>query len=144
MSAPAGLLVVTRPCPKILNGLVMAPDLHVRQRRDGALIAGTDFAGTDPGTEPQKVADMIFDGLRRLLKAGPELAFDRYTVGYRPLPADDFPAVGAVPGRTNLTLAVMHSGITLAPAMGLYLADEILTGRREPLLAPYAAARFFS
>lgn len=141
MSAPAGLLVVTRPCPKILNGLVMAPDLHVRQRRDGALIAGTDFAGTDPGTEPQKVAEAIFGGLRRLLKAGPDLAFDHYTVGYRPLPADDLPAVGSVPGHANLTLAVMHSGITLAPAMGLFLAEEILSGVAEPLLRPYQAAR---
>jgi glycine/D-amino acid oxidase-like deaminating enzyme len=36
----------------------------------------------------------------------------------------------------------MHSGITLAPAVGLFVAEDILTGRRDPLLAPYAPMRF--
>lgn len=142
MSAPAGLLVLTKPIAKILNGLVMAPELHVRQRPDGALIAGTDFGGADPGTEPQKVADAIMQAMRALLKGGEKLVFDRYTVGYRPLPADEFPAMGAAPAHDNLYIAVTHSGITLAPALGLFISAEILGGNRDPLLAPYAFARF--
>jgi glycine/D-amino acid oxidase-like deaminating enzyme len=142
MSAPAGLLVLTRPSPKILNGLVMAPELHVRQRPDGSLIAGTDFGGADPGTEPQKVADTIMRAMRALLKGGEQLVFDRYTVGHRPLPADEFPAIGSAPGADHLYIAVTHSGITLAPAIGQFVAAEILTGQRDPLLAPYAFARF--
>ena len=42
----------------------------------------------------------------------------------------------------GLYIAVMHSGVTLAPAVGLFAADEILAGRRDPLLAPYGPARF--
>jgi glycine/D-amino acid oxidase-like deaminating enzyme len=36
----------------------------------------------------------------------------------------------------------MHSGITLAPAVGRFAAEEILAGRRDPLLTPYGASRF--
>jgi glycine/D-amino acid oxidase-like deaminating enzyme len=35
----------------------------------------------------------------------------------------------------------MHSGITLAPAIGRFVADELLTGQRDNLLAPYRPGR---
>jgi len=63
-------------------------------------------------------------------------------VGLRPIPADGFPAVGRAQGIAGLYLAVMHSGITLAPAIGRFVADEIVTGRRDALLAPYGPERF--
>jgi glycine/D-amino acid oxidase-like deaminating enzyme len=34
-------------------------------------------------------------------------------------------------------VAVLHSGVTLAPAIGRFTAEEILTGQRDPLLALY-------
>jgi glycine/D-amino acid oxidase-like deaminating enzyme len=142
MSAPAGLLVVTKPLKPILNGLVMAPELHVRQRADGCLIAGSDFGGADPGTQPQAVAERILAAMRALLKDGDALAFDHYTLGYRPLPADDFPAIGFTRAHDNLYLAVTHSGITLAPAIGAMASAELLHGHRNELLAPYGPARF--
>ena len=61
---------------------------------------------------------------------------------YRPTPADGFLVVGRLPGTERVSVAAMHSGITLAPAVGLFLADEILTGAREALLAPYRPERF--
>jgi glycine/D-amino acid oxidase-like deaminating enzyme len=36
----------------------------------------------------------------------------------------------------------MHSGITLAPAIGRFVANEILTGRRDSLIEPYGLERF--
>ncbi|TDQ84068.1 glycine/D-amino acid oxidase-like deaminating enzyme [Dongia mobilis] len=142
MSAPPGLLVVTKPAPPLLNGLVMAPELHIRQRVDGCLIAGSDFGGADPGTQPQAVAERILSAMRTLLQDGDSLAFDHYTVGYRPLPGDEFPAIGFSQAHDNLYLAVTHSGITLAPAIGAMAASEILRGDRHPLLTPYGPARF--
>ena len=79
---------------------------------------------------------------RVALRGGDELAFERFTIGYRPTPADRFPAIGRAQGPTSPYLAVMHSGITLAPAVGRFVADELLDGRRDPLLAPFAPARF--
>jgi glycine/D-amino acid oxidase-like deaminating enzyme len=36
----------------------------------------------------------------------------------------------------------MHSGITLAPAVGRFVTEELLHARRDPLIAPYGPARF--
>ena len=52
IETPPGLIVHSRPVPKLLNGLVIATELHVRQTREGRIIAGSDFGGTDPGTDP--------------------------------------------------------------------------------------------
>jgi len=142
MSAPPGLLVATKPLPKLLNGLVMAPDMHVRQLADGRLLAGTDFGGANPGDDAEKTAAAVFAGLQIMLKGGDAFSFDRYQIGYRPMPGDGFPIVGAAPGRGGLYLAVTHSGITLAAALGLFAAAEILRGHRDPLLAPFGPERF--
>lgn len=142
MSAPPGLLVATRPAPHLLNGLVMAPEMHVRQLADGSLLAGADFGGSDPGADAEATAQGVFTGLQSMLKGGSALVFDRYQIGHRPMPADGFPIVGPAPGKAGLYLAVSHSGITLAPAIGQFAASEILTGLRDPLLLPYGPARF--
>jgi glycine/D-amino acid oxidase-like deaminating enzyme len=139
---PAGLLVRTEPVPKLLNGLVISPAVHVRQRADGRLLAGADFGGGDPGADAAATAEGVWADLRALLRPDTPLALEGFTVGRRPTPADGFPAVGGIPDVPGLFMAVMHSGVTLAPAVGAFLAEEILDGTREPLLAPYRPERF--
>jgi glycine/D-amino acid oxidase-like deaminating enzyme len=51
------------------------------------------------------------------------------------VPADDEPIIGAVAGVPGLSLAVMHSAITLAPAVGRLVARELVDGVVEPALA---------
>ncbi|MBW3634318.1 MAG: FAD-binding oxidoreductase [Chloroflexi bacterium] len=65
-------------------------------------------------------------------------------VGVRPIPADGFPSVGAVPGRPGYYEAVTHSGVTLAPLISRSLADEILGQAGNPLLRPFRPERFES
>jgi glycine/D-amino acid oxidase-like deaminating enzyme len=142
MSAPPGLLVHTTPHARLLNGLVMAPGVHVRQTAEGRLVAGSDFAGTDPGDDADAVAAELFAAVKAMLRGGDALTFDFHTVGYRPVPADGFPAVGRFDGFAGLYVAALHSGITLAPAIGRFAAEEILAGRRDTLLAPYGPGRF--
>ena len=77
-----------------------------------------------------------------MLVGGDRLELDFHTIGYRPMPADGFPIIGRAEGIDGLYVAVMHSGITLAPAVGLFAAQEILEGRRDPLLQPYGLSRF--
>lgn len=142
VEAPAGLIVHSKPVGKVLNGLVIATELHVRQTQEGRIIAGSDFGGTDPGNDPERAAHDLFDKVRAFLRGGDGLEMDFYTVGYRPTPRDGFPILGAADGIAGVYFAVTHSGITLAPAIGLFAAEEILTGREEPLLAPYRLSRF--
>ncbi len=141
MSAPAGVLSHSRPAPKLLNGLVMTPGLHVRQTAEGRLVAGTDFAGADPDGDARGLAADLQAKVEAMVKGAAGLGLDFLTVGYRPTPADGFAAVGRFGSRAGLYAAVTHSGVTLAPALGLFAATELLTGARDALLSPYAPDR---
>ena len=142
MTAPPGLLVVTRPHDRLLNGLVMAPEMHVRQTPEGRLVAGADFGGSDLGDDAAATAAEAINTLKGMLKPSTSLVLDYHTLGHRPVPEDGFPAVGRVDGIAGFYVAVMHSGITLAPAIGRFVADEIMTGQRDALLEPYGPDRF--
>jgi len=147
LSSPPGLLAVTNPQPKLLNGLVMAPQMHIRQQPDGRLIAGADFGGSElaegDGEDAAKVAALsLLDMMRGFFTASGDLALDHYTIGHRPTPVDGYPAIGRAAGIGGLSIAVTHSGITLAPMIGASLAAEILREFEEPLLTPYRLARF--
>ena len=60
------------------------------------------------------------------------------------MPPDGYPVVGAHPELPGFYTVVTHSGITLGPVLGPLVADELLTGRPVPLLAPYRPDRFSS
>ncbi len=142
LEAPPGLLVHSRPHHRLLNGLVIAPELHMRQTAEGRIVAGSDFGGSDPGAEPQKVADALFEKVKAMLRGSDGLALDFFTVGYRPTPKDGFPIIGGTEGVAGLYLAVMHSGVTLAPLVGMLAADELLGEWHDSVLAPFRLSRF--
>jgi glycine/D-amino acid oxidase-like deaminating enzyme len=142
IETPPGLIVHSRPYRKLLNGLVLAERLHMRQTAEGRIIAGSDFGGADPGMNPQATARELFAAMKAMLRGGEGLELDFHTVGYRPTPIDGFPIIGRAEGMDGLYVAVMHSGITLAPAVGLFAAREILDGERDPLLGAYGLSRF--
>lgn len=114
----------------------------MRQAADGRIVAATSFNGTDPGEDPGATAQMLFADLASRLSPDAGLVYDSYKIGYRPMPKDGFPIIGRASGLAGLYLAVTHSGITLAPAIGRFAADEILNNNSEPLLAPYRLSRF--
>ena len=142
VTAEPGLLVYSRPHGRLLNGLVLAPELHMRQTAEGTIVAGADFGGSDPGNNPAAAARDVFRQSQSMLTGGESLELGGYSVGYRPMPGDGFPIVGRPAEREGLYVAVLHSGITLAPAVGKFAAEELLQDRRDPLLAPYGPARF--
>jgi glycine/D-amino acid oxidase-like deaminating enzyme len=101
-----------------------------------------DSAVAVPGVYGRKAAFAAFDAMRGMLTSGASLVPESHVVGIRPIPKDGFPAIGRAAGIAGLYLAVMHSGITLAPAIGRFVADEILNDRRESLIEPYGLERF--
>lgn len=140
MKTPAGVLSHSKPTERLLNGLVMTPGLHLRQTEEGRIVAGTDFTGSAQGD-----ADQLAAGLQAkvcaMVSGAENLALDFYTVGYRPTPADGLSAIGRFGGRPGLYTVVTHSGITLAPALGLFAAQDILTGARDALLETFSPDR---
>ena len=63
-------------------------------------------------------------------------------IGVRPMPQDERPIVGPVPGINGFYVAVTHSGVTLAPLVGQLAAQEITSGQASPELAEYRIERF--
>jgi glycine/D-amino acid oxidase-like deaminating enzyme len=62
--------------------------------------------------------------------------------GVRPMPADSEPIVGPGAELPGLYLAVMHSAVTLAPAVGRLVARELVDGTIESALAGCRLDRF--
>jgi glycine/D-amino acid oxidase-like deaminating enzyme len=112
----------------------------MRQTAEGRIVAGSDFGGAEPGADQQATATALFAKLRQSLLESQSLTMDFFTVGYRPTPKDGLPIIGHA--CEGLYIAVMHSGVTLAPIAGLLASSEILTGTEDPALAPFRLARF--
>ena len=70
-----------------------------------------------------------------------DIGIERVIIGHRPVPADEHPVVGELPGLPGVYAAVMHSGVTLAPGIAQLLADEILDGEEAALLETFRPAR---
>jgi glycine/D-amino acid oxidase-like deaminating enzyme len=138
---PPALLVATRPHARRLGGLVMTPALQLRQASDGRFVAAAGIDGMASDDDGAAAATEVVAAIERLLPSAAPLAVDCHAVGRRPIPRDGLPIVGPVDAVEGLHIAVTHSGVTLAPALGRFVAEEVMTGRREPLLAPFGPAR---
>ena len=142
LDTPPGLIMHSTVSEnRLLNGLIMSPDCHMRQTHEGRIIAGADFAGADPKGQEVEMARRLLDSVKATVGGAEGLEVGFFTVGYRPTPADGFPAIGRIGNFDGLYVTVLHSGITLAPLVGELAAREITTGMRDPDLAVYDPRR---
>ncbi|CAG9243205.1 DAO domain-containing protein [Paraburkholderia unamae] len=139
----SGSLAHSKPVPLHALPVLVGPQVSVKQNWDGTIVAGLDYA---PGAACDDVSDAYGEALlaaaRELVPDLPALQLERVTHGRVPIPKDTQPIVGFLDSVANCYVALMMSGITMAPLMGRLIADEILGGRRDRLLAPYAPSRF--
>ena len=142
MNAPRGVLATTKPLPRLIDRNILLPGLHVRQKADGALLAGASFGGEAADLAPEQIAQDLVARMRTSLTGAEGAELDHFSVGYRPTPADGFPVIGRPSKIAGLYIATMHSGVTLAPIVTRFVADELLDDRRDPLLTPFGADRF--
>jgi len=132
-------------CAKVpIQHVMHAPHIEIRPDGDASMLLHSREidALIDTGEEPDELARLLHESVQRLI---PELADSSIAgtrVSNRPIPADGFPSVGAVPTVPGYYEAVSHSGITLGPVIGRLLASEILTGRRDEMLADFRPERF--
>ena len=78
----------------------------------------------------------------RAILPGPDIRAEQILLAERPVPGDGLPAIGPVlPG---LSMAVMHSGATLAPLAADLLVAELLGDDQSPDLAPFRPARLLA
>ncbi len=128
-----GIMVYSKPVDWRVNHILVTPDQEIRQDPSGALlapgVANHQADASETIADPAAVAEATLTRLGALFDAPVEL--DRFALGQRPVPGDGLPLIGAV--QPGLSLAVMHSGVTLSALAGEALAAEI-TGQGDNLL----------
>ena len=138
-----GVLVHSAPQGPLLNRVVLAPGAHMKQKPDGRIVTGVGFGGTPTKDSSREAGErFLHTEAARVVPALAKASLETVTLGWRPLPQDDYPIVGFPAGRRDVYIAVMHSGVTLSPFVGGAAAAEILDGVEVEPLAPYRPARF--
>jgi glycine/D-amino acid oxidase-like deaminating enzyme len=147
MVASPGMLAQTRPLSPLTDRVVYLPGgpgpaVHLRQRADGSVLVGErtqETMATNPGLDHARA---LVAQAARFLPALGGAGLDRWWLAWRAMPSDGLPIVGPLPWLDSLYLAVSHSGVTVAPALGRLIAAEIATQVPDGLLAPFRPGRF--
>lgn len=127
-----------------LRCVVHSPRLNMRPDTDGrTVVQALDLNPTVDPAGPVPTADIaetISQRFAELTASGSdaEIAF---RIGYRSLPADGLPVAGFASPQARVYALVTHSGITLAPLLGRFAAEELLTDREEPMLRSFRPDR---
>jgi glycine/D-amino acid oxidase-like deaminating enzyme len=145
--ASPGMLAQTRPLPPLTDRVVYLPGgpgpaVHLRQRADGSVLVGErtqETPVTNPGLDHARA---LVAQAARFLPALGGAGVDKWWLAWRAMPSDRLPIVGPLPWLEGLYLAVCHSGVTVAPALGRLVADEVATQSADGLLAPFRPGRF--
>lgn len=154
-----GVIVVTKPMPQLINRIIVAPGVHIHQRDDGRIVLGEQDGAPDTAAHaerlrgrPTRFPEPIFaeQHAARILAIADqfvpgmaEAELEDVFIGWRPLPLDGHPVIGRSPNRPSAYIAIMHSGVSLAPVIGELVAKEIVLGQTAPGLEEYRPDRSF-
>ncbi|MEP1144465.1 MAG: FAD-dependent oxidoreductase [Henriciella sp.] len=154
-----GVIVVTKPMPQLINRIIVAPGVHIHQREDGRVVLGEQDGAPETAAHaerlrgrPTRFPEPVFaeQHASRILAIAEQFVpgmgsaeIADVFIGWRPLPLDGHPVLGRSPNRPASYVAIMHSGVSLAPVVGELVAREIVTGQTAPGLEDYRPDRSF-
>ncbi|MGO6817241.1 NAD(P)/FAD-dependent oxidoreductase [Rhizobium leguminosarum] len=148
-ATPVALLVRTKPIRHPLKAVLNTPRIAIRPTPSGGFALDSAWSEEEVSVKPDGSYDVrqsTLEGLlreaSRVLEGNPQLEIEDYGVGPKPIPGDGEPVFGELPSISGYFVAFSHSGATLGLIAGELLADEIVTGRRHPLLADFRPERF--
>lgn len=155
-----GVIAITKPMTRIINRIIAAPGVHMHQREDGRIVIGEQDGAPQNQAHDMRLASrpnefptraLAEQHAARMLAVAEEFvpatasaAIEHVYIGWRPLPIDGHPVIGASPKRPDVYTAVMHSGVSLAPVVGQLAAHELLTGETIERLSAYRPDRSFA
>jgi glycine/D-amino acid oxidase-like deaminating enzyme len=138
-----GRLIYTAPVATTLRRPIHAPGCHFRPDGGGRIVlaaAEHDQVWAEAAEPPPPDRSLATVTAHLPVLAGSRVEATR--IGVRPMPRDERPIVGAIPGLDGFYVVASHSGVTLGPLWGRVAAAEILDGAVDARLAPYRPARF--
>jgi glycine/D-amino acid oxidase-like deaminating enzyme len=146
MNPSYGLLVYVQALGVHLDLVLFTPRCHIRPDPSGMLLICKNDAIQALG--PHSVIDAAMPEANALIQEAshiiPTLASMKASevkFGIRAIPADGLPAIGPISGVDGYYVAIMHSGITLAPAIGSMVAAELLDDGPEATLTAFRPDR---
>ena len=152
LCAPLGVNLPVVPSPAVLlrfaaeaglvRTLVKSPEIEVRQASDDVLLATAEYSGEVGPEDLMRTGEQTVARIRRLFRDADDVRLLGVRVGMRPMPADGLPIIGPLPGVDGVYVAVMHAGVTLAPAVGRLVAQEIVGGEDADELRGLRPVRF--
>ena len=139
--SPAALLDFEAP-QGLVRTLVASPQAEVRESGDGRLLATASWNADGPRDQQEQTARRTETAISATFRGADSLQPRSVRVGVRPMPADEAPIIGPVPSVPGLYLAVMHSGVTLAPMVGHLIAQEVVDSIEADELRDCRISRF--
>lgn len=132
------------PVDRVPDGPVYFPSQRVActPLGDRLRVAGMmEFRRPEAPLDPRRIRAIV-EAVRPLLRGADLAARQDEWVGSRPCTRDGLPLIGATRS-PHVFAAGGHGmwGITLGPATGRLLAEQIVTGERPPELAPFSPLR---
>lgn len=154
-----GVIVITKPMKPVVNRIIAGPGGHLHQRLDGRIVLGEQMGAPETEAHTARLAGRPNSFPNRAIAAEhaarvislsaafvPDMAdaeVEDTFIGWRPLPLDGHPVLGASTQQKDVHIAITHSGVTLAPIIGALTAHEVLKGERIKRLNPYRPDRDF-
>lgn len=138
LRAAPGILLRTTPVPPVSDVVLASPYLDFWQDTDGRLIAATSW-DQSLDQPPQEAAATALKILARMIPALGSPTIESLVVRNRPIPQDGLPLVGRI--AEGASLAVTHSGMTLAPVIADTLTAQITGTPAAHDLSRYSPAR---
>jgi glycine/D-amino acid oxidase-like deaminating enzyme len=133
--------------------------VHIHQRDDGRIVLGEQDGAPDTEAHAERLrgrptrfpdptlaqqhAIRIMGVAEQFVPGMLSADVEDVVIGWRPLPLDGHPVLGFSPEQASAYLAIMHSGVSLAPIVGELVAAEILSGVTAPDLEAYRPDRAF-
>ncbi len=136
------VLVRLRAAPGLVRSIVATPALEARQLDDGTVLAPAAYSGETDQAALLATARRVRDRFAAAFTGASDTEIVSVEIGWRPMPTDEEPIIGRPAETQGLYVAVMHSAITLAAAVGRLAANEILTGVAASELAGCRPDRF--
>jgi glycine/D-amino acid oxidase-like deaminating enzyme len=149
LAPTVGFLVFTPPVASSLNRVVRTTVIDARPDGAGRLILHWNPTDATLRIDSKLSASMpeARDMVRRVRQLMPSIGDvepEAVRIAIRPIPGDQFTAVGPMPRVSGYYLAITHSGVTMSPFLGAAAADELVRGKQRTELTDFRPARFFN
>ncbi|MBZ6402306.1 MULTISPECIES: NAD(P)/FAD-dependent oxidoreductase [Pantoea] len=146
--SPVSMLVITAPSAHGLKAVLNTPRAAVRPNPGNTFALDHDWYEEDIQQQAdgsysidERVVAQLAAEASKLMKGEP-LRAASWKLGLKPIPGDGEPVLGELESVPGCFVAFTHSGATLALIAGELLAEEILTGEKQPMLESFRPARF--